>query len=555
MAKRKNIFDRLTALVLCFAIVFGMLPLEVFAATSLEIKAGDKVSDNSTINGWQTYFGTDEGNISTQFAGAIWTDKSVYADGNAAKNDLPALEDEIVAQGDNFLVALSALSATKEIHGFSYIPTDTVLVLDLSNSMEDNDLQQMTNAANAAIKKLYATSNYNRVGIATYNGHINTLLPIDRYSRSNDANNPYLTCTITKNNWGQTTKRTISVSTGVKNSRGGNVSMSVEGQSGTYTQAGIYRGYQLFENIQDTSIETGNIQGGTKRIPVMVLMTDGDPTYGSVNYLQPTRETMSNSSSSYTTNSEVVFLTQLTAAYTRAFMEDHYGRTPLFYTLGLGVEGNHAPQVLNPKLSESLVAQSVNSFWDSYKNSAKNGQISGLLVKTDWRGNEYTENGNCTYGGADVKKLDDVLRADRIYANRQYVDKYFPANDAQAMVDAFDSIVQEIIMQSQYYPTLVSSGKYDMDGYVSMVDELGEFMEVKDVHGMMLGDTLFSGKAFVEAANNGVYGNASTWTETGWELVYSISERLKFPTTRQSNCCAVHSTKARLVKTAAITPT
>ncbi|MBQ3008536.1 MAG: VWA domain-containing protein [Oscillospiraceae bacterium] len=107
------------------------------------------------------------------------------------------------------MIALSALSATKEVIGFSYIPTDTVLVLDMSNSMSDEDLVRMTKAANAAIRTLYETSNYNRVGVVTYNGYMNTLLAVDRYTTtSNSRDYPYLTIN----------GRTISVRNGVSNS-------------------------------------------------------------------------------------------------------------------------------------------------------------------------------------------------------------------------------------------------------------------------------------------------------------------------------------------------
>ncbi len=508
MANNKNIFmKRLTALMLTFVMVFGMLPLDAFAATSLKVE--NKVSDNDTINGWQTYFGANGGQISTEYAGAIWTDKSVYASGEEANADFSFLNKDTVAAGDNFLVSLSALSATKEIVGYSNIPTDTVLVLDLSNSMSDDDLRRMTEAANAAITKLYATNNYNRVGIVTYNGKINTLLEIDRYTASSNRNNPYLTftATTTGSGWGQTTTRAISITNGVKDSDGYAVSKSITGQSGTYTQAGIYHGLQEFLKITDTSIETGLIQGGTKRIPVMVLMTDGDPTYGASNYLAPVEGNKNNNSSNYTTNEEIVFLTQLTAAFAHNEMAAHYGRDALFYTLGLGVTGNYAPQVLNPELNQSTVATTVNGYWERYRTAATGTTL-------------------CSYEGKNVNKLTDLTTGQAMYDNRHYVDRYFAANDSDDLLGAFDSIVEEIILQSRYYPTLVSSGNYELDGYVSIVDELGEFMEVKNIHGMVLGNTLYSGKAFVDAANNGEYGNLTTWTEYGWELVYSLAERL-----------------------------
>ena len=58
---------------------------------------------------------------------------------------------------DNFLVALSALASNSEIVGYSSIPTDTVLVLDMSSSMNRaNAIDDLAVAANNAVKALYA---------------------------------------------------------------------------------------------------------------------------------------------------------------------------------------------------------------------------------------------------------------------------------------------------------------------------------------------------------------------------------------------------------------
>lgn len=116
MANRKNsFFDRLTAMILTIAIVLGSVPVSAFAATG--ITAENQVADNGTINGWQQYFGTgSNGRINTEYAGAIWTDKSVFTDetlGNAfsdVKKSSTGGSAVIAApEEDNFLISLSAL--------------------------------------------------------------------------------------------------------------------------------------------------------------------------------------------------------------------------------------------------------------------------------------------------------------------------------------------------------------------------------------------------------------------------------------------------------------
>ena len=78
--------------------------------------AGDgRVTDPSTMNGWTSFFGEDV--LSTENAGRIWTDKSVFTSADAFNNSYITLSDP-----NNFLVALSAISSNKSIVGYSNIP-------------------------------------------------------------------------------------------------------------------------------------------------------------------------------------------------------------------------------------------------------------------------------------------------------------------------------------------------------------------------------------------------------------------------------------------------
>ena len=94
-----------------------------------------KEADRATLDGWKAYFGTTH--PSTENAGAVWTDKSVFADNSAFMGLTDANNHPITPEvaEDSFLVALSALASNKSVVGHSSIPTDTVLLLDISGSM------------------------------------------------------------------------------------------------------------------------------------------------------------------------------------------------------------------------------------------------------------------------------------------------------------------------------------------------------------------------------------------------------------------------------------
>ncbi len=123
-------------------------------------------ADLHTLDQWKNYFGQQTGHaqnvaLTTEFAGGVWTDKSVFLPNeldaeliNARYNNTGITMQN---KGDNFLVALSAIASNKQIKGYSTIPTDTVLVLDLSSSMRYNDdnSQSAVDELIAATKPLF----------------------------------------------------------------------------------------------------------------------------------------------------------------------------------------------------------------------------------------------------------------------------------------------------------------------------------------------------------------------------------------------------------------
>lgn len=517
---KKGFFQKFLALMLSIAMVVGAVPVTSMAAEGVT----EKVADTSTIDGWENYF--TEG--STEFAGGVWTDKSVFTDAEAFA-DLPEVQ---MVNEDNFLVSLSALASNKEIVGYSTIPTDTILILDLSQSMDNGQsIPQTVSAANDAIKRLLELNLNNRVGVVLYSGNSELgssrestgtlLLELNRYTANDDGQ--YITYS---GNAGDTT---VSIASGLK-IEGSEAEINTQGkikrtEGGTYIQNGL--NIAMDEFLDADPIITGvNVQKGVTRMPIFVLMSDGAPTAGTTNYAPAENEGVgtSNFGNGGSTSAGFGFATQLTAAYSRAMVDAHYVETtPKFYTLGLDLserdsDGQYvAESVLNP--ANSLSA--INTYWDEL---FEDGEVTFRALNNNVTIERPTSQGN--YTDMLVRVWDEATQ--QYTENSQlYVDRYFEAENNDDLNAAFTDIVNEIIIQSAYYPTLVEDGEHDLDGYVTFEDEIGLFMEVKNITGIVLGDEVFTGEALVDMMKNtDLFGDRYTFTELGWELVESLAERI-----------------------------
>ncbi len=496
----KRVFKKIAAWAVTLAIVLQLMPLNLLAASAPDTR----VTDPATMTDWQRWFGASV--LNTENAGGVWGDKSVFTGVdafNAALEDGVADYDiEMTENGQNFLVALSAIAANKSIVGYSALPTDTMLVLDLSNSMSNTAMTNMIGAANAAMTKLLALNLHNRVGVVVYSGDSNgngnsashldrsatVLLPIDRYTGTGRDQNVFLNYE----------NDTVSVARGVLPA--GSTLPSKRANGATYIQAGMQLAVDEFKAIDkaDTVIQSGP-QAGTVRMPIMVLMSDGAPTVATTSINNVDTSTHGNGSASNTTQS---YLTQLTCAWAKKEMTDHYSRAALFYTLGLNVGTSaDAQAVLNPAGAGNPYQQ----YWTAYQAAT---------------GNTITQGNNRTFTVPVVKNLDRV-----------YVDQYFPASGDNALLNAFQSIVNQIIIQSKYYPTLVDDGKHHLNGYITFHDELGEYMEVKDVKGLTVDGHYYKGSAIVKALKNGDFGNIyggnlANMNTDGLAFLQAVEERL-----------------------------
>ena len=217
-------------------------------------------------------------------------------------------------------------------------PLDVVFVLDVSRSMEDNNKgSNMVSAVNSAMNTILNSNSENKVGIVTFSDSSSTLLPLGRYTAY--SNSQYLKYSYYSNWYGNG----YIIETNLKNWN--NSYTAIYG--GTYTQSGIKAGADMLINNSNTTYKAKN--GETRsRIPLIILVTDGEPTYYATEY-----DTLNNRKGNGTqTTGDYGYYTIKTANYYKQQVQQHYFKNndgeAKFYTIGTGMSGEFAKAVLDP---------------------------------------------------------------------------------------------------------------------------------------------------------------------------------------------------------------
>ncbi|MCL2825814.1 MAG: VWA domain-containing protein [Eggerthellaceae bacterium] len=518
------------AFALLLASFFITLPSAAYASTY------GKVADPDTSN--QTaYFDS-----TTLDNGRLWTDKSVNTDKatlyDSAGNPAVTVN---ASDPDNFMVTLSALSQSYSVHALAE-PIDVVFIIDISGSMYMNNLgaqtraEVMVDALNSAIDTLMAANPENRVAIVAYGGILSVpgtpgqsrivdVLKLGHYTTPTDGQ--YLHIAVTGAN--PATGATISVNDEIDDAylgEAGARSFAVEG--GTPTQRGIYRGAQVLLNNADTTfdleVSPGNFVA-VPRKPVMVLLTDGEPTMGWTDYqfANAASDTPDGYNAGNRLNEDMGLdlLTVATASYYKQMVHDHYyGATDKeniawVYTIGVFDENSDtsipdAQAVLDPKSFAGNLSQPYSGTTYYLKTLLDNlvdpaVHASGafpLIVKNTSTTSPARSlasslaNGNA--GGAPF------------FTSYNYTNGYYPAEDEAALQEAFRSIASDIIMQGAY-TTQTDPNDPDFTGHVMFSDTLGQYMEFKGPQGFWIENQLYDGAGFAQEMVSNPGGTYWDW--------------------------------------------
>jgi uncharacterized protein YegL len=257
------------------------------------IVSGSRVADPDTSarSGSETVRTEQMGfiNIPGIHDGRIWADKTVR---------VPATPP---GQDDEFIVTLSALSQTfSTMEGYT-IPSDTVIIIDVSGSMREEAyrnpvtnrlrIDELIEALNEVIDLLQEANPQNRIAVVAYGGvsggyaRVENLLPLDRFT-TQSGNSQYFSFVP---NPSQNQYLRLNA---LRAEKSGNITQkNVVVFGSTPTQWGIFAGARILEEAEKTTlVDVVDEEGKTTdqvlvtRRPNIILMTDGEPTMAWTNY-------------------------------------------------------------------------------------------------------------------------------------------------------------------------------------------------------------------------------------------------------------------------------
>ena len=517
-ARNYTLLQRLGALCLAVLMAVTLLPTGAVAAESAEGIFGTvtKVADPDTIRRHDEVYGDN-----TENAGKVTVGKSVSEDpvtisyGNTSKTFTPT--------GDNFIVTASQTAQVMGLASESKVPVDVVFVLDTSNSMSGGRSTSMVSAANKAIKSLMESNEYNRVGVVAFSSNasssnetaaeqLSALAHYDDVDSNNDGD---------VNDWRDVPAASNHLywSNSAIVGRGTNAGSRDGVNGGTNIHAGIALGANMLMDATNTTLQ---IDGKTvTRMPFLVVLSDGAPTYSSYNpswYDPDMTYERGPGSNFYAGNG---FLPALTAAYYKgAITNKYFGASAnednrcYIYTIGVGLsslrgdEGALAQITMDPQ--EYFKSGSTNKYYDSNGNndfysywSTYSGNAGDLNVQINNGGN-YTEISRTSINA--TKNFVNGLNASgtKMYnGGIAYNDDCFSANQTTEIEEAFDKALSQIQLKAMSSPTKVDPNRgADFSGYLTYTDPIGEYMEVKKVYGLLADGNYYQGKQFAQYISN-----------------------------------------------------
>lgn len=389
-------------LVICLCVFLFTDIASVFSAQTSGTTG--RTADDDTRGTYKNYLNDETtGNLTTEFSGRVWADKTVTTDDQTFSGDVgPNVK---VTNDSDFLVTYSALATTQSITGEAQSPVDVVFVVDfsgsmISNAMDDNEsrLANLLDALNSSIKTLMEANEYNRVAVVCYSGKPDesvsaskVLLPLNHYSSSQ-------TYFSINDRTATTLERTVSW-----NIDGVSGNHTVQQPHATNTQMGLYTGMNLLKTSSDTTVE---INGQTvQRVPAVIHLSDGNPTVSSdsQNWWEPSNNSGNGNGVVRISSVGNGLKAMMTATYMKREINRNYSADSnsdyavRVYNIGMGLDGifNEVKASLNwntdidASKSQNLAYVSLDpgSHWNDNNDIAQ-------IFRDNW--NEYKKGNNIT---------------------------------------------------------------------------------------------------------------------------------------------------------------
>ena len=238
-----------------------------------------KLTDPDTASTWKDFLGAGEqdGTYSTEHAGRIWVDASVYSDAASAEAAGVAASSFKDPEND-FLVSISAIAQTASVHQQDGGGHDVVFVVSLNSVLgsmtyaERPYADYVVSALNSAIGRLMAengdsNANPTRVAVVGYSSEVTALMPLATYRPAHDGT--YLSY--------DASSHTINVTTSMVDGAGTTASARLTG--GSYLQRGIY--------LAGDMLSEAGMAGAQDRSPELIIMGVENPPMASTDIEHP----------------------------------------------------------------------------------------------------------------------------------------------------------------------------------------------------------------------------------------------------------------------------
>lgn len=272
---------------------------------------------------------------------------------------------------------------TEKIAGY-----DLVFVLDISGSMtfdKNTRVKRQIDVLNKTMDYVYGLNdgnNNNRIGIATYSTTGSQYVALGNYYNKRQ-NGEYFYVTGAGGTGSSGGTATIFSYNGIASS------ISVSG--GTYTQRGLQVAYEMLSKANRTEEKYKN------NVPVIMLITDGEPTYYNTNYQQPPASYSGGNGSG--TDVTSAYYTVLTGSHIKRRLIEMDENAKIF-TIGTDLD----PNTDNGKMAQLLLDPSETNMANAARNENCTKCIGGYLACTQCKvkgSNNKPGDGVCaTCGGA-----------------------------------------------------------------------------------------------------------------------------------------------------------
>ena len=468
-----------------------------------------KVVDPDTSSRWTSVFGDgSEGGYSTDQAGRIWVDKSVYASSQEARN--AGLDVTLEDEQHGFVVGLSALSSAVSVREEGGPAHDVIFVVSTNRVLSDlpyggrPQAAYLADALNASIARLMEQNDGapvpTRVGVVGYSSDVVTLMPLDVYEP--DAEGRYVR--FSPGTGGAPGSLKV-----VASSTSGSGTENAALGSGSYLQRAVHV-------AADELVGAAGDQGSGSREPVLVAMGIETPPMASTSLFDPpsyegdgtgflgplpgSRQT------GYGT--DALLATLLTMRYEAGRVSDAWGGAGgelSLYTVGLDTSET-AAYLLETPLEQAAhelpgsgaaagqdLRDNLRGAAQAYADAAAAGEQS---VTLDLFGSGA---GGLVAASVTLPTKDGLVPAGDPLALSP-VDDYLPARSARALTWALGSAVGRSLGISYAAP---ASGGPDEDmpggSRVQLSDRVGAGMRVARVDGIVYGSHLLSGALAAQA--------------------------------------------------------